>query len=247
MLTPNHQILTVGRSGHGKSLGVLSWAEQEETSPVHILSLDRRIKLLENKKNVTFDSFSPRDGYIKVDNKLQSYLDLGDKLPFKTLCLFGITALIDFLIVDSGNLLGKMSKADKKSFSTGQTIGSLYLPGWADHNYVSEALRQIFYNGLFQLPCNIIVEANVVNAYDSKGNIKGDKILATDKVAEKIPTFFDEIWEFEKSLSANIQNKPKWKVWFRGSLARTSYPKLLEQGSIDFTDKNLYKEVGKYI
>ncbi|KKL51793.1 hypothetical protein LCGC14_2291980, partial [marine sediment metagenome] len=184
MLDSNHQILTVGRSGHGKTLGALSWAT---LGPMHVLSLDRRTAILKDRENVTFDVFSPRDGYIKVDQKLESYLKLGNKLPFKTLGLFGVTALIDFLTVDSGKLLGAMSDSDKKSFSTGQKIGSLYLPGWADYNYVSEALRQIFYNGLFLLPCNIIVEANVVNAYDMNGKISGDKILATDKVAEKIP------------------------------------------------------------
>lgn len=240
MLDSNHQILTVGRSGHGKTLGALSWST---LGSMHVLSLDRRTAILKDRENITFDTFSPRDGYVKVDQKLESYLNLGDNLPFKTLGIFGVTALIDFLMIDSGKLLGEMDTSDIKEFSIGKKMGRLYIPGWADYNYVSEALRQIFYNGLFLLPCNIIVEANVVNAYDMKGQVKGDKILATDKVAEKIPTFFDEIWEFDKTLSVNVQNKPKWKCWFRGSLARTSYPKLLEQGSIDFTDKNLYQEI----
>lgn len=240
MLEDNHQILTVGRSGHGKTLGMLSWAS---LGPMHVLSLDRRTAILKNRPNVTFDTFSPREGYIEVDKKLEQYLNMGNKLPFRTLGLFGITALIDFLIVDSAKLLDNMDASDKKGFSVGKKMGSLYLPGWADHHYVSEALRQIFYNGLFLLPCNIIVEANVVNAYDLKGAISGDKILATDKVSEKIPTFFDEVWEFKKKMSIIVENKPMWNVWFRGSLARTSYSALLEKGFIDFTDKNLYEEI----
>lgn len=61
MLQDKHQILSVGRSGHGKTLGILSWANHEETKPVHVLSLDRRTYLLGNTPGVTFDTFNARD------------------------------------------------------------------------------------------------------------------------------------------------------------------------------------------
>lgn len=245
MIFNNTQILTVGRSGHGKTLALLSLANHEETSPVHVLSLDRRIALLQDRKNLTYDLFNTREGWIKVDNKLSSYLDAGDNLPFKTLMLCGITSLLDFLVVDVGNILAISKSDDDKQY--GQRIGNLYIPGMRDYLYVSEAMRQIFYNGLFQIPCNIIVEANIANSYDSKGNVDGDRILASDKVAEKIPTFFDEIWAFQKKLSVVETNQPNWKVWFRGSLARTSFSQLEKEGGFDITNKDFYEEISRRV
>jgi len=230
---PNLRLLTVGRSGNGKTQGMLSWARHPETSPVHVLSLDRRVALLDRTENVTYDIFDASMGYLALDNKLAEY-KTKRSLPFKTLLVCGLTALLDLLIVEGGNLLQKISEK-------GQKIGSLYIPGPRDYLYASEAIRQIFYNGLFQFNCNVIVEANVANAYDSAGNVKGDRILATDKIAEKIPTFFDEIWEFDKRLDTVVSKPPHYEVAFSGSLGRTGFEHLQKANRIEWTGKDLWE------
>lgn len=228
--------LFIGRSGTGKSVAALSFPR-----PIYWMCLDNRLGLLEGEKDVFYDVFEPNDGFNKVEQAIEREIlsKRGPKFPWKTVVFAGISSTLRRLLRDSISFIGtKESGSEAKG---AQKFGSLIVPGLRNYLYVSSAFSQIFDNGLFLIPCNLIVEAHIVNDYDDKGNISGERILATDKLSEEIPGNFDEVWEFRTKNSAIVGQASKYEIAFNANIARSTMVKKI--GFQDWTNKNLHQDI----
>lgn len=233
--------LWVGRSGTGKSTQATNWPP-----PVLVLDFDRRAGSIRGKK-CTAVQFNVDEGYEDVRNYLNNLGDI-DPFPYQTVILSSISSIIDFLIHDAKKLLGDLRLEQQKSSDKGTKgfkIGAMNISDMQHHKYVSECVTDLFDYGFLQFPCNVIIEAHIVNAYDSKGNINGTRVLASDKLSEKLPHKLDETWVFEKSEDPFGNEPPQYFIKFHGDLAKTSFRKL-PNTKIEITSTNLFNVFQKY-
>lgn len=247
-------VLKIGRSGSGKTKTGLDFIKGIGGKNYAFI-LDNRVGLFREfaKKNPQFeleiDIF--QSSYNTLASRVDQLVDIAkkspDKFPYKNILFCGITSLIDLLVLDSLRLQGASEGVQDKT--KGHWIGNKKIPDMSHYLFVSEAVRSLFYDGLFHFPCNLFVEAHVVNDYDSQGNVSGRKVLATDKIAEKLPGYFDETWEYICEDSTIPGRPPNYKVRFRSSIAKTAIPK--GDGNlpneIDVTDKDFFEEFKKYV
>ena len=205
----HQRYLFLGRSGSGKSIAAAGWKGVDAKK--YLFSLDGRISNLA-KYDIDYDIYR---SFQEMDKKIE---ELQRSCPYAVVMVCGISGLCDALISEAIKLLGfTAARKEQKR----HTIGKVSLPDFEHWNYQSEAIRQLCYNGLFTLPCDIILEGHLVNAYDVKGNVSGERLLSTDKLAEKIPGYFDEVWTFEK-VSISPTTGDEYFVNFKGGRARTS-------------------------
>jgi len=231
----NWRILFVGRSGSGKSRAAASFP-----GPRYCYDLDGRIGSLRGI-DIDYDQFKEEFGFIAIDKKMEEHRNLAkaNKYPYKTTLYSSVTSTMKYLLLDSIKLIGE----DQEKEGKGQMIGRLRIPGPRHYLFVSEAMSQIFDNGLHYFPGNVIVEAHVVNAYNSSGEVNGTRILATDKLSEYIPTKFDEVWEFSKVESSVETVSPRYWVSFDGNLARTTREPLRNLRKMEITNANFYEKL----
>lgn len=230
--------LFVGRKGTGKSTAAIQIA-RAMGHKAFIYDIDHRIQSLRGIPDV--DYFQPKQGagFAEVDDVMSYHLDLikRNAYPYGTTLFSSMTSIEALLLRDAVNLMGERRR-DKGKGEGGYTLGRLEMTDMPHYKYVSIAIDQLFLNGLFYFPGNVIIEAHIVDDYDSQGNVSGQRILSTPKMAEKIPTYFDEVWEFSKNDPIGAQ-PPQYRVRFRSNLADTTY-KQLPNGQHDITGKNFY-------
>ncbi len=219
--------LFLGRSGSGKSTAAAQWRGDCKK---YLFSLDGRVANLRHYPNIEFDSYKSTDGFSAIDRKIES---LQKSCPFEVVMFSGISGLLDCLIHEAITTLKLKNRRLHQ-------IGNVVIPDLEHHLYVSTAVNHILYKGLFTLPCDVILEGHIVNAYDSQGNITGNKLLSTDKLAEKIPSYFDEVWEFYKTSMIKAQ-PPDFFVNFSSSVARTSRTNLPQRMNI--TKSSLWEKI----
>lgn len=246
--------LFAGKSSSGKSAAAASFAEE---GPLEIMDINRRAKgilgcvqyaHLYEKINVWRTPDNANDLYDSIASQLEIHLlkSKTNQLGFKTLVLEEITVLAELMILSSIKLRTGDSKGHK-------IRGKHEFAAPDDYNYVSSVLRQIFYEYLLPLRCNIIVTAWIVDEYSPNPDspylpsvISGQVINTTRKLTQTIPGMFDEVWLFEKEEEAGTK-KPKHKVYFQSALARTTIPALQKIGSLDITGKHFYNTIKEII
>lgn len=238
-----------GRKGTGKSNAAISFIDSDETKKKSalVIDLDHRKQSLRGRERVEIISFKKSDGFEQLQNFLYECSKEVDKGTFQEkfcMTLFSsITSLQTFLTRDSLRYIG--TKGDGDGGRGAQKIGAMEIPGLRNYLYVSEGVEKVFLDQLFYLPGHLIIEGHIVNHYNSKNEIDGETILGTDKIAEKIPTFFDEVWRFYKKEPPSPILPPEYMVGFKSNLADTTYKQLPTE--INITNKRFYPELKKLL
>lgn len=243
--------LFLGKSGHGKSAAIASYGE---LGPMLVIDIDKRARGMlpasqwlghEVMKNITIEQdIDVTKGWSALDQRLEVALiqQKTNQFPYKTLVIESASTLQKMLLLDSQRLRGSEGKFD------GKVRGKVKFLHPDDYNYASMAFNQLVYNCLLLLRCNLILSSWTVNAYGPDpsnaygGNIIiGQKVLGTEKLAEEIPGYFDEVYLFAKEETGMSQQPLKYTVTFENNIAKTSNQKLRGKGKVDITGKSFYK------
>ena len=228
--------LLCARSGHGKSEAAKSFPK-----PMYWICTDNRLAALQGVEGIIIDIFDPKKGFGDIEKAIETNIlnKIGPNFPWKTVVYAGISKTIRALRVDSLKYIDSTGEGDKSKGA--MRYGNLTIPGTRNHLYVSEAMHQLFENGLSRIPCHFLCEAHIVNSYDAKGDVDGRKLLATDKLAETIPGDFDEMWEFGTKQSVIESAPTKYVVKFHSTIARSAIIK--NRREIEWTDKDFYNDI----
>jgi hypothetical protein len=248
--------LFIGRSGSGKSAAAYSYPK-----PLHVLDLDGRIRggLVPwiDRKGISYDYFPPKPPKGTVFDALNQYFDTLSILfknrqsDLATLVLDSATWQANDLLLDAIPL----THAGGPGESKGKSIGTMQIGGPSDYMFQSTGMIQtIAYLKSLPIP-NIIVTAHVVNRWgkrkDESGKILdpfgpseviGEQLSLTDKLAETLPSSFDNIFRFEK-----VDNGYSLKFYFEGEgeLARNTFN--LGYPRIEITKTDFYQSLMKRI
>ena len=230
------RLLFSGRSGVGKTLAGMSFPGKK-----YLLSLDGRLANLAGM-DIDYDAFNDTDGWAKVGPVLDRRVREGYQLYH----IAGLTGMIDTFVEDSLNFIGDRDAAKGKK---GKQIGQFRMTGIEHYGYINEAIRQIM-NVFLGMPAIVILEAHIVDDYDDKGKVKGERLLATAKLEQKIPSKFDDVWVFSTKPNIVAGQPPNYKCTFRSAQARTSFAKMPD--SIEWTAKpnstpDFYRHIAQYL
>jgi hypothetical protein len=243
--------LFIGRSGSGKSAAAYSFPH-----PIKVLDLDGRIRggLVPwvEREGIDYTYYPPKPDkgtvfdLLNNDFAAMQVMCRTGQNYFKTLVLDSITWNAIDLLLDAIPLTHAAGSGNDK----GKSIGGMQIGGPADYQFQSTGIYQII-AFLKSLPIpNIIVTAHTVGRWgkrkDANGKILdpygpseliGEQLSLTDKLAENVPSSFDNVFKFEK-LDTGSQIRFFFEA--QGELARSAYPELPYQ-RMDVTGKDFYK------
>lgn len=247
--------LFIGRSGSGKSAAAYSFPH-DENGIMKILDLDGRIRggLVPwiNRKFIDFQQFPPKpetgttfDALNEYYASLQVLLKVG-QARVKTIVQDSATWTADNLLLDALPLTHKKNDTGGDS---GRKLGSMNMAGPSDYGFQSTGMLQMvaFLRSL-NVP-NVIVTAHTVQRWgrlkDVNGKVidpygptqvVGESLALTDKLAEKLPSSFDNVFRFEKE---DTNSAVRFLVSCDGELARNTFG--IPYGNYDITGKDFYK------
>lgn len=246
--------LFLGRQGCGKTS---AWASFAEAGNVLVYDLDRRIRGIAGCKHLPIEWLdrievkqpSIMEGFKKINDELEILVAKAKSrqpLP-KTVVFDSASTLGDWLVWDSIRLRGVENEY------RGRIRGSVNFADPGDYNYASTAFQKLFYVLLGELNCNLIFTGWVIDKYGKPRNAQGDidpyapseivgqKMLATDKMAERIPGLFDEVYFFSKEETGISKDPVRFYVEFENGLAKTAHKELRNLGRVDITNKSFYQ------
>lgn len=239
--------LIVGESSTGKDCLIASFPK-----PMLILDSDLRKGIMSAKKwigeeefkKIEIKQFPPSKGFSDYDKEL---LALGAQFtnninPYKTIVINSITTLDRILMTDafdflSGNVVGPKD-------AQGKLVGKvLRLSGPSDYKFEKQAFLTIL-DYVRGFPCHVILIAHTVPRYVLKDPSSeyseriqdGTRISLTERLANDLLVYYDEVYETAKSSDGN-----RFYVSFRSSVARTCYDNLPKE-RMDITGKNFFQE-----
>ena len=246
-------MLFVGPGDSGKSYASTSFGLRtkeyggKDSRPCYMIELDGRIAALRNRP-VMYNSFTNEDGVTKVLHRIEE---------LREQCVKNKVAPFHTLIVDSTTSFGDLAVAESMETkgSAGRSIGKLELLTVEDYGFEAEAFRQLLWESLMDIKkyCDVIVTAHQTELYKTAATKPGAptrqewdgksyKILMHgNKIANKLPTKFDEIYEFANKELIVSSSSMRRSVRFQGHLARTSYPQLAKNtADHDISGKEFY-------
>ncbi len=229
------QGIFIGKSGTRKSTAASSFPK-----PYYMIDFERRFAALRGK-DIDFDYYSRAKGWGPAERKFEGFMRDSERgtLKYKTIHIASITSVMRFFLATA---LVHYKDETKGGFyiQRGGGADPLLMTDQPHFKFVHRALDELIEEYLLPLRCNVIIEAHEQCRYDKEGNIIGKKMLASDSLAEYLPTKFDETWEF---ISKRSQKKNSYHVRFRGELAKTTYRELPEE--VEITDKEdvFYEEI----
>lgn len=254
--------LFVGPSGAGKTCAIASFAEQ---GPMYVFDFDGRMAgmlgqksvLGEYFKNIEYDRYDISKGFLEVDKRLDVLVaqSQSNTLKYKTIVLESLPTMVNSFMEMAVQLEGV-----KAAGLPSRLIGGVHMLSPQHYNWASRAFRDLVYNGIRRLSnCNVIVSGWTVDQWGKRVIKKSDgtesvdeygpkevigrKILLTEKLAEEVPGYFDEIYEFDKQ-NTDLPSKPvKFVCKFRSTIAKTAHENY--PNWIDFTNKSFYGELIK--
>lgn len=236
--------LFIGRSGSGKSAAAYSYPKA-----MRVEDLDGRIRggltYWNERKGIEYEYYPPRDQksvFERLNKNLEAMevlIKTGQK-ELETYVFDSLTwASTDFLL-DAIPLTHESGK--------GKSMGGLNIAGPSDYSFQSTAIWQVIAY-LKTLPIkHVIVTAHITNRWGKRKNangeiidpygpneVIGEQLFLTDKLAEAVPSSFDNIFYFEKDSSGR-------RFYFSayGELARTAYIGLTP-GRHDITETSFFK------
>lgn len=244
--------LFVGPADAGKSFAATSFGLKskafggDDPRPCYMLELDNRIAALRNRP-VEYDTFTNEEGAIGVLNRV---------IALREACVKMKAAPFHTLILDSATSLGDMAVADSMDTKTsaGRKIGELKMLTVEDYGYEAETWRQVLWENLIDIKryANVIVTAHETKQYREVKGPPGSPaksvwdgeyklLMHGNKIADKLPTKFDEVYHFMAKEVVVSQKNIRRSVVFQDNLARTSYPKLASStASYDISGKEFY-------
>ena len=249
--------LFIGRSGSGKSAAAYSYPK-----PLHVLDLDGRIRggltPWVERKGISYDYFPSKPDKGTVFDLLNNFFEIKriearqGQLSLETLVLDSATWQAIDLLLDAIPLTHATDNPNKEK---GRSIGNMQMAGPSDYSFQSTGILQTV-AFLKSLPIrNIIVTAHIVGKWgkrkDSNGKIIdpygpseliGEQLALTDKLAETLPSSFDNIFRFEKVDTGYGVN---FFVEGQGELARNTYE--ISYGRKDITNKSFYQFLMSHI
>lgn len=248
LLTPESRIvaLHVGDSGSGKTCAAGTYP-----GPVYIFDIDRRIAGLKGytptyerleKGDIDYDNFPmTAEGLEKMETQCEKFIREGWKMRYKT------------IIIDTVTSFDKMALAYAKKWvsNPAKTFGKYTTEGFDEWNVELKIFDKLLTNIVPTLPCNVIVGAHWANEYESPEPGKpativvGKKINLRPKIAEVVPTYFNEVFFFETKMerqqnpaTRQMEDVKKHYCVTRNELARTTYRELPNR--FDWTGKDFF-------
>ncbi len=248
--------LLVGPGGAGKTAAAASFPGK-----TFILDFDDRAKgvmgcpFLQEKINsgeIEVETILPWQGKTVVGlQQVYNILELLDirvtKGEIQNVICDSTTAMRRFFINDSINR--ELKTSGKASSLAHFKIGEAILGQKQDHNYAATCMLNVLYDNLKTFRCNLFVSTHIKDKViaaptqedPERTIVVGETITAPGQLAVEIPTWFDEVWEFELD-TVNKALPPKRFVIFQGKWARTTLHGL-KSHRLDITGKSLYGEI----
>jgi len=270
-LQPDQRIhaLLVSDSGRGKTSAAMSFVESHPGKKVYVLDWDDRAKgavlgspFLEEyqrRGDIIINRISPWIGTIPQGLKeVYAILENLDARVTKgeigTVIADSTTSMRRFFVNESVNrTLTTTGRSDSLAHFR---IGEAIMAGKPDHNYAATCMLNIIYDNLKTFKCNVFISTHLNDKIvpaptpeDPERVITvGQTITAPGQLKIEIPSWFDEVWEFEMDASVTSA-PPRRYVVFQGKYARTSFRDIGEMKNgkwerkhkLDITDKSLYQ------
>ena len=240
--------LLIGKSGTRKTTVAGSFPK-----PMYSADFDQRIVALQGL-DIDYDIYTRLSGWKKFESKFNGFLEDAKKgtLKYQTIHVASITTILGFFLWEAKQHYGELkdSKGQPSGFRVRrpQNSGELLMSDMPHFKYVHAALDDFLYTYMMPLSavCNIVVEAHEMTQYDKEGNPVGDKLLASDSIAEVLPTTFNETWQFKYERPGNPKMPGEYKVFFRNNfLAKTSFRGLPDSVVINDKEHIFYDEFFK--
>ena len=231
-----HRIMAMfmGGNGDGKSVAAASFP-----GPIKFYDFDGRmkpIKLFYPNLDVQYVTVGPKaipaKGIIDFLQFCIEFENLQDRCPWATVVIDSFTNLSNTAITYQLRVRGGFD-----DFKGKKTVSGLPIPGFDEYNGETTSLSQILDVAKI-LPCNVIMTAHPIQKMmDEGGKSKRYTSIASygNKIASIAPTYFDEIWAFERD-GEGLDGKRL--VWTGGrTMTKTALPL---PGVLDITGKRLY-------
>jgi len=224
----------MGGNGDGKSVAAASFP-----GPIKFFDFDGRmkpIKLFYPNLDVQYVTVGPKaipaKGIIDFLQFCVEFENLQDRCPWATVVIDSFTNLSNTAITYQLRVRGGFD-----DFKGKKTVSGLPIPGFDEYNGETTSLSQILDVAKI-LPCNVIMTAHPIQKMmDEGGKSKRYTSIASygNKIASIAPTYFDEIWAFERD-GEGLDSKRL--VWTGGrTMTKTALPL---PGVLDITGKRLY-------
>ncbi len=251
IVRPVWSILAKGVTGAGKTIASCG----KEFRPVYVFDFEGRfdsvinyyMKLDGHVKDVQFNSFPFTDSssFKKMDDKMDSIIS---RPEYKTVSIASLTSFIRMVMV---HLQRSNKKNDKGQMMGARMKGGIQVNTLEDYNFEDAAIiNQLI--GFLQLlknqGVNVILEAHVT-PYDIKtiDETTGEKNTQTifevltkgKKAPAEIPSWFNEVWLFEKIVGGWDSSNPEIK-YFINTVGNKTNPCKTSFGipSFDWTNKD---------
>lgn len=248
----NFKAMFIGPSGCGKTSALASFAE---IGVVEFWDFDGRIRgilgcpwLDKYHDKIIYEAFPPKKpGMImdlmgKVDT-LQTMAMTGN-LVTKTLVIDSLTSQTYAMLCQAKPLTAQDRQGDNK----GKRISGYRMNGPEEYGFEADTTNNLMAS-LRSIPkLNLIVNAHIIPTWGKEDEDdpysasieNGEKLAVRDKIGAVVPTYFDNVFRFDKSGS---DNAIKHTVRFRDAkMARTTF-NYLPNGVVDITNKNFYTEI----
>lgn len=232
-------MLWCGDSGAGKTQGLAGWP-----GPVYIADCDGRIRTIKKaapkRDDIWYDTFSAFQ-YLDFAKTMDSI----EAKPWQN-------ALV---VVDSLGTMCDMALEYSMETRGGRKskVGILDMYEIADFGVESRGVMSVIHL-LRSLPCHVVLTAHYYEYRSKKGLgdaeieiVNRSVVTGAQKVAAKVPGFFDEVWYFETQASAALGDPPQYWVntITRGNNpARTTLPL---PARFNWTNKNLFEVVKGFV
>lgn len=192
------------------------------------------------------------DGKDVTYNDVIKYLEMLDqrvsKNEVQNVILDSTTSMKKFFVNDSLNNLKVV-----KHYG----IGDVNIPQKQDYNYTAVVMSNIIYDNLKTFKCNLFVSTHLKDKLVASPTpeepdrviVVGQTITAPGQLAIEIPTWFNEVWEFQLEHAVKSQ-PPKRFVLFQSIFAHTSFQELgyldvkqqwIKAHRLEITDKSLFE------
>lgn len=225
--------LIIGKSGCRKSSVGASFPK-----PLYHFDFDNRIAALRGM-DIDYDTYPRMGGWKRAGDKFTELIDAGknSRQKYRTVHIASITTILDFFLWEA---LEHYSKDTTGGFRINRpnNSGTLLMSDMPHYKYVHRALDDLIYNYIHPLSLfyNVLVEAHEQTRFDKEGDPIGDEVLATPAISQRLPTTFNETWQFKFKKARSPQEKDSYVIWFRNNdLAKTTFRSLPD--SLDFTGK----------
>jgi hypothetical protein len=226
--------LFMGPNGDGTSVAAGSFP-----APIKFYDFDGRmkpLKLFYPNADIQYVTVGPKaipaKGIIDFLDFCKEFEDLQDRCPWNTVVIDSFTNLSNTAITYQLRVRGGFDDFKGKKSASG-----LPIPGFDEYNGETTSLSQIL-DVAKVIPCNMIMTAHpIIKIADEGGKSRRYTSIASygAKIASIAPTYFDEIWVFERE-SESLDAKRL--VWTGGrAMTKTALP---IPGVFDITKRRLY-------